>query len=188
MNQQLTRTTEDAIQAFGEAFRRGMEVIEEACAIYVSQIDTDSTAAARFATAFPEVPPGAWAGFEAVGRKWMDRRLLSVGGRLGTCMKRLPRSQQTAALDDGVDLLTPNGDTLHTSVFNLTPKQVRQVFSDHVRTSAEQKAWMVSEGLANSDPVPRSDPWVILGTKLRVREACDIEKKDIARILYELER
>jgi hypothetical protein len=113
---------------FREAFQRGIEGIVQAAEVYVAALDDDPRNADRFRDEFADyIPPGAWAQFEAVGRKWMHPRLL-MGGvadrRKAAIIKRLTYSGQERVFNrERFSLLTANGDTLEVDMLEATADQ-----------------------------------------------------------------
>lgn len=177
---------EKMIEEFKSLIQTGLESIAKASAVYVKAIDDNPNNHQRFADACPLVPASAWSGFEAVGRGWLDYRLLLNGGTANKIMRKLPRSQQTAALDNGVELLLGDGDTLMVKVENLTPKQAKQVFaSDHVRSLGEQRAYI--ESLHAPQPKVYKPSYTIKRGVLHINAATKLTRKEITRILMEME-
>ena len=149
-------------------------------------IDENPNNHARFAESCPTVPASAWSGFEAVGRGWMDFRLLLNGGTATRTLRKLPRSQQTAALDNGVELLVNAGETLLVKVEDLSPKQAKQAFAgDHVRSLGEQRAYLENQ----YDPPSKEyrPSYEIRRGILHINAATRMTRKDVARILLEME-
>jgi len=185
MNEIQVKTTHQQIEAFKALFADGIRKIVEASAIYVEAIDHDPEAAELFAKACPNVPSGAWIGFEAVGRNWMDYRLLLSGGTVTKIMRRLPKSQQTKALDEGVELLVGNGEHLNTQVQNLTPKQARQVFADdHIRDLAQQRAYI--ESCRPNQSTEYKPSYNVVRGVLHINTPTTITRKELTRILMEM--
>lgn len=183
-----------AIETFRAAMQAGIDKICEAANIYVAAIDADSSMKDAFAESCPGIPPGAWAGLEAVGRGILDRRLLWGGGRAASYLRRLPVSEQKAALDAGVQMVTAKGDTLRVMPEKMTSAQCHQVFAaDHIRDAGEQRAWIESQAVEHSQPVAMATladalPWEVAGGKLIVRTPMTLTRRDIQRVLREMER
>lgn len=181
--------TKRAIDQFRELFATGIEKIHDAAKVYVEAIDADEEAANEFKAAFPGIPHGAWAGFEAVGRGWLDRRLLWGGGNAAGALKRLPLSQQSKSLDRGVEVLAADGSALLVKVEDMTNAQIKQAFaSDHLRNLSEQRAWLESKRQKDTEPPSVEMPYEVRKGRLVVNEPTTFTRQDIARILWEIER
>jgi len=181
-------SVEALIEEFKNLVTIGLESIARAAELYVKAIDENPKNHERFATACQHVPASAWSGFEAVGRGWLDYRLLLNGGTATKILRKLPRSQQTAALDNGVEMLIngSEGDTLVVKVENLTPKQAKQVFAkDHVRSKGEQRAYLESQFAPPAKEYRAS--YEIRRGVLHINAATKLTRKEITRILMEME-
>lgn len=182
------------IETFRDAMQTGVEKICEAANIYVAAIDGDSAMKNVFMEACPGIPPGAWAGLEAVGRGILDRRLLWGGGRAVSYLRRLPISAQRAALDGGVEMLTAKGEALRVMPEKMTTAQCCQVFAqDHIRDAGEQRAWIEAQAVEHAQPVAMAAladalPWEVAGGKLIVRTPMTLTRRDIQRVLREMEK
>jgi len=188
----LTVTLEGYVKKFREAVERGVNAIEEAAQVYAAALDEHPAAASEFAARCPGIPATAWAGFEAVGRGWVDKRLLWGGGAAQRALKYLPISMQRQALDGGVELLIGSGESLIVNVDNLTADQCRQVFAkDRIRDLGAQRAWVESRNPPASITPRPAAPFEIVGNGsrrcVRINEPCELQKKDLARLLMDLE-
>jgi len=167
------------ITRFGELLRKGLECIKEACRLYVEAIDKNPELSEKFKTSY-ELTETAWVRFEQVGRGLLHERLLtdySCGARK---LKKMPISQQAKYSAAPIPVLVENGELLNVQLSNLTPAQCRQVFADdHVRTPAEQRAYIESQKMENYKVVCNI-PFYIKNSKLIIRE------KDIALTLPQL--
>jgi hypothetical protein len=182
-------TIDTQIEEFKALFNQGLENIAKAAAVYVNAIDENPNNHERFMHDCPQIPASAWSGFEAVGRGWMDYRLLLNGSATTRTLRKLPRSQQQTALDEGVEvLLRGDGEkeTLIVKVENLEPAQRKQVFAkDHIRTLGEQRAW-----LENQYAPPAKEyraAYEIRRGVLHINAATQMTRKEVARILLEME-
>jgi len=178
-----------SIERFGDLFKRGIEHIHEAATVYADAVDADPDLINAFKEAFPGIPHGAWSGFEAVGRGWIDRRLLWGGGKASAALKRLPISQQSSALNSGVEILSSDGSALTVKVEDLSKAQTMQVFTgNHIRTLSEQRAWIEDRRQAKSDPPVLLLPYEIKRGKVIVRQPTTFTKRDLVRMLLEVEK
>lgn len=128
------------VDKFRTLLAAGLNSIREACEIYVQEIDADPSRKAAFISGCPEVPPGAWAAFEMVGRNAMDYRLLWGGGRAQAKLRRLAKSDQQRLLDSGVEIAVGKSDKRVVPVELLDKDDIDIVFSgNRVRTVDEQR-------------------------------------------------
>jgi hypothetical protein len=179
-------SVEDMIAEFRTLFNQGLENIAKAAVIYVKAIDENPNNHARFASNCPTIPASAWSGFEAVGRGWLDYRLLLTGGSASKALRRLPRSQQSTALDQGVEVLVGSGETLLVRVENLTTVQAKQVFAgDHIRSLGEQRAWLEAQHAPESKEYKAA--YIIRKDVLHINAATTLTRKELTRILMEME-
>jgi hypothetical protein len=179
----------NALDAFRTALNEGIKKIVEASKVYVEALDSGLLTHDDFVEANPGIPAAAWSGFEAVGRDWMDYRLLYHGSRACSSIKLLTKSQQTRVLDEGVEVLTCNGDVLKVDVNNLTGDQVKQVFDRGViRDLSGQRAYMesVKTYRTSADAKPAFDRWSIKSGKLVVVDPTTFSKRDLKNILEQL--
>jgi hypothetical protein len=178
------------VKKFTNLFQEGMKALEEASKLYVEAIDSHPNAKEVFMEKVPEIPASAWAGFEAVGRGSLDKRLLYSSSGVSSRLRKLPLSAQRRALDGRVDLLLEGGDTLKLKVTEATTEQLNQLIaSNHIRTLGEQRLYLESKRTSAIPPIPveARPPYVITGKGIRVIRQADFTKADLARILLELE-
>lgn len=108
-------------------------------------------------------------------------------------LRRLPYPVQEKHVVTPVDLVIKDDGkvkVLNVDVRNLTPHQASQVFSaDGIRTEAEQRAWLEDKAAKRAVPTVSSDtPWRITRDReLVVSEPCRLSRRDVARILAEME-
>lgn len=184
-------STEANIERFKELFNGGMRLVAEACEVYVQTIDADKSAPEKFVKAFPQLPPGVWTRFELVGRKQMLPELLDDYSPMAMKLKRLPISVQEKLYGKSQQLITTTGDTLNVSFHHATPEQARQLFAaDHVRTPAEQRAWLESKRQeAAKNPKQEEHPerlYEVRNGKFIINEACSFTKDQLIQILAEM--
>ncbi len=123
---QLARDIADTI---GQA----MADIGKAASMYAQGLDDHGPALTeRLVEIAPSVPRLFWRRLEQIGREQLDTRPLHGDTPSAARLRKLPYSQQKAALDTGVELLVGEGDTLLVQVDAMTPFQARQAFDgDH---------------------------------------------------------
>ncbi len=191
MNNEITKV--DYINDFRNAFSDGLNSIVKASQIYVVAIDENPKIADDFVREFRDVIPAtAWAGFEAVGRKWMHPRLLmGGGGRYGSKIKRLPYSAQEQIFNGGrFDLLTNKGDTLSVDIRELEPEQVDQIIdNNHIRTLSEQRAWLENQRTSDEEEIVQlaeKPAYVISSGKVCFRRGITMTRNEVKRLLQEM--
>jgi hypothetical protein len=183
----LTPTTSlaDAIQDFTiafdiaeDAFVRAGKILAQAVREHGPQVRE------AFAAARPAITAATWRRLEALGNGLLDARLVAGTSLGGAALRHLPIMYQREALDHGVEVALPGGDSIRIAVDNLTGPQIRQVFAaTHIRDLAAQRAWLATNSpeakLENAD----SDLWTVRGGKVRVARACTLTRLDLARML-----
>lgn len=173
------------LEAFKQAFTTGIEGIVSAAKIYVEAIDDNPKNADLFRDEFVDwIPEGAWAGWEAVGRKWMHPKLLmGGGGRFSNKIKRLPYSTQERIFDgEKFPLMTATGDTLNVDIRNITTEQAEQLFDgSHIRSLPQQKAYMESRKTSVVEEVSIGEvlPYKIVGCRVHFRKDCVMTRDEL---------
>lgn len=179
----------EAVRAFADAFNRAEDSFRAAGRLYAETIAAFGQAAReRFAAACPKIAPTTWRRLEALGNGSLDARLLTASSKGAAALRRLPAPIQTSALDEGVEVLIGNGETLRIQVDNLTPEQTRQVFAgDHIRDVSAQRAWLESNAPQIARPQMVEAPaWNVKGGKIVVNRPCQLTRLDLARMLAEM--
>jgi hypothetical protein len=182
-------TTTKSIELFKGLFEKGMQKIQEACEVYVKSIDADDKAQDKFKEAFPHIPAGAWNKFELVGRKQMLPELMTDTTPMAEKLKKLPISSQARFYGKSQQLVTKTGDLLNVSFHHATKEQARQIFaSDHIRTPAEQRAWIenTKRGLEKKEEIKPEKVYDVKNGKLVVLEPCSFTKDQLIQILAEV--
>ncbi len=138
---------------------------------YVRHIDAGPDRCEIIRKGNPKVSMGVFRNLELMGRGLVHPSLaLSFGEHWARALKRLPLSEQTAAIDGGVELMTANGDTLLVNPENMSQDQVKQAFAeDHFRSVPEQRAHIESLAVAAKvQNKAQPNGYVIKGRKLIV--------------------
>ena len=180
---------EKEIRKFRELLRIGISAMKEASQVYVKAIDRDPAAKQAFSEQLPEIPKAAWSSFEKVGRGQMHEKLLLFGGRVHNLLRTLPLSEQTDALENGIELLLHDGGVMRVMPEALTHSQVSQVFGDGaIRGLEAQRAWMESrrEYRPAYCRAPR-DGYTVEGTVLVVSEPMSFRLDDLKDIISRME-
>lgn len=189
----LTKKIEDKIQEFGEQLGRAAQSWVEAGKILVEILDDDPQSMDRILEAYPTITHSALVQLEAVGRGVLDERLLTTSTPGGRALRRMPISVQRRFLNECVDLVveTQEGtDVLLVATDNLTPKQTRQVFSSqHCRTPAEQKAWLVENRPKRARNIGEATPaWTVKGSRVVFLEGASLSAGELATIITQITR
>ncbi len=109
-------------------------------------------------------------------------------------LQKLPPSEQQRLVDGQVELVTLKDgapDVLVVAVRDLTAKQCAQVFDEAgVRSAGAQRAWLeelVTEAEISKARVPGAANYRLRAGKLVVLRECEFSRKELARILSDLE-
>lgn len=175
------------IQAINDLIVKGMEAWHEAGRHIARLVDEDPDAIQRLSEAAPMLTPGILRSLERIGRQELLPELLLKHGAGYSRLRELPLSYQRKYIKEPIPVLiqTANGpDTLNVPVENLTPRQVRQVFtSDGIRDLSAQRAWLAD----NSPTVPAADaetlPFEVHGKTVVFTRPCKLSKADVAALL-----
>jgi len=165
-----------------ESWAKAGQLITEA----IDKHDSSITEIAEIAG----LPPKVIATLEKVGRGQILPSLLIATYPAASALPRLPYSEQKKAVEDGVELLLDNGDTLLVRAENLQPEQVNQCINGgSIRTIAAQKAWMEERNSKNAlrNAKPVNSPYNVKGGKVYINGACELTRKDLMRMLNEIE-
>jgi len=156
------------------------------CEVYVEAIDTDPAWRHKFAAEFPNF---AWRNVEEVGRGSMHPDLLLIPNQSAVpAIRRLPVSVQ-AEITGGskYPLVISGGDNIKVDVRLTTKSQRDQLLADdHIRTVAEQKAWLLTEAPDVEEKPARTLPYKIVNHRVRFMEDTIVDKGQLQRILMEL--
>jgi len=178
-------TTTKSVELFKGLFEKGIQKIQEACEVYVTAIDKDDGAKEKFRESLPHIPVGAWVKFEKVGRKLMLPRLMFDTTPMAERLKKMPISTQRQVYGKNIPMVTKDGDILKVDFFGATQEQAKQILSiDHVRTPAEQRAWLISR--PKLPDVTRQKCYEVKNGKLCILRACSFDKDELIQILAEI--
>lgn len=180
------------INEFAELVQQGIECWFKAGQIVTRAIDSDPEWASKVTARYPQLTAEIIFRFEQIGRRQMLPQLLVSDCPGYRALRRLPYSMQEAVMSRGVEVLTcHNGDydALMVEPINLTSNQCRQVFAaNRIRSLAEQRALVESYELKNR-PVKATaiQPYKVRNGRLIVNTPVEFSRKDLARILAEME-
>jgi len=193
-NQTTSLTVSESIDAFRDAFQKGIDSIVEASRIYVAALDENPRNADAFQDAFADsIPSSAWSGFEAVGRKWMHPKLL-MGGmsdrKKATAVKRLPYSMQERIFSrERFPFLCADGETLQIDIMEATHDQIAQICDGSaIRNIASQRAYIEAQRAASATESTGAEvmPYTIKEGKVRFRRGVSLTRVEIKRLLQEM--
>ena len=175
-------TLAQCVSEFQLAFAAGTDAIIKACRAYVYALDTFDEAKQGFMKACPTIPQRVWTSIEAVGREWIDPRLLWGGGNATKYLRKLPLSTQRETLSHGVDVAT-DAEVVHVACEAVPSAMLSQVFApDHIRTPAEQRAFR-SRHPDPITPAAQSKSWEVKKHQLRVYRPTVFSTKEVQQIL-----
>ncbi len=189
MQTQIEPTT-NSVKRFLDLIQAGIKAWTEAGRIAAAAMDEDPDWADKVARANPQVTIEAVERFVKMGRGELHP-MLATSEAPGVCaLRRLPYVTQEKYLREPIKVVIAGGDTLPVDVRNLTPAQVRQVFSrDGIRSDGAQRAWLESEKQRKVEaPLLCDLPWKVTGKKVIIRERCILTAHQIALIQTELMR
>lgn len=177
------------VKHFGEMLMQGFEMIGKACQLYVKAIDENPDLKHEFQEEYPTINSAMWARFERVGRGVLRYKLLTSTSSATAVLSRMPYSDQQRYLDNPVELLTTDGDVLKVLASNLTPEQVKQVFSfNAIRSLSEQKAYIESQKLRKKAlQAGEKEKYRVQGGKLIVGGSV-FSKAELLTILCQMEK
>lgn len=181
-----TITTQDnLITELSSLITQGIECWSKAGEIVVRLIDEHNESIETIALRSKYLTEDIVARFEQLGRKQLMPELLIASYSAANKIARLPYSQQRSVMEDGVDVLLGNGDTMKIMPENLNPDQVRQVFDKNlVRNIAAQKAYM--ESVCHESQKKLQSDYSVKNGKIVINNPCTLTQKDLLRMINEL--
>lgn len=181
--------TKTAAHLFCEYLLRGCEAWLEAGKIAAAELDKNPDWADEVARIDPFPPAGSVKQFARIGRMQLHPKLLAPGPVGLQRLAKLPFALQEKYLKQPVEVLVEKGETLLIDVHNLTDEQAAQVFTkDDIRDIPEQRAWLSTQAMQKAVPPTRANlPYRIAGKKLICMAGCTFERKELAKLLAEME-
>lgn len=176
-------------ELFIEMLNQAKQGLVEACKFAVAALERDPGFIDKVCDLNPDITDEAVRRCIAIGMGSLHPDLCFSEAPGVRRLRRLPMSVQEKYVKAPVEVLLSSGDTLMIDVRNLTPSQASQAFaSDHPRSVAEQRAWLEDQAIKLAAPKPASDmPWRITGKGLVILEPCQFTRKEVARILADME-
>ena len=193
-NLTITRDQHDQlIKEFASLYQQGIQAWTRAGEIIVQLVDSDPHAFDWIIAEYPDFNPTILSRFEKIGRKLVHPKLFLSSAPGTKKLQNLPYSVQEKLLDEPVPLIveTDNGvDVLLVKVKDMSKDQADQCFAaDHVRTEAEQRAWIIDRrASAARNVTPEVTPWRKAGRDaIEFTKGAKLNRKQIMAILMQLE-
>jgi hypothetical protein len=174
---------------------RGIECWSKAGEIVVKLIDDHRMTIQEIAGNSEFLTEDIIARFEQLGRKQILPQLLVADYPAAKHVIKLPYSEQSRAVDAGVELLVMGDEghsTLKVAIGNLTPFQCKQVFAkDAIRSLPAQRAYIESQKTDNEikNRVLNDEAiWKVSGRKVVFFKPCQMTARELAQIIAEIEK
>ena len=174
---------------------RGIECWSKAGEIVVKLIDDHRMTIQEIAGNSEFLTEDIIARFEQLGRKQILPQLLVADYPAAKHVIKLPYSEQSRAVDAGVELLVVGDEghsTLKVAIGNLTPLQCKQVFAkDAIRSLPAQRAYIESQKTDNEikNRVFNDEAiWKVSGRKVVFFKPCQMTARELAQIIAEIEK
>lgn len=174
---------------------RGIECWSKAGEIVVKLIDDHRMTIPEIAGNSEFLTEDIVARFEQLGRKQILPQLLVADYPAAKHVIKLPYSEQSRAVDAGVELLVMGDEghsTLKVAIGNLTPLQCKQVFAkDAIRSLPAQRAYIESQKTDNEikNRVFNDEAiWRVTGRKVVFFKPCQMTARELAQIIAEIEK
>ena len=186
-------TWKQSAEKFVELVLQGIEVWMQAGEIAAKAVEADPEFVDRVCEICPDINEETVNRFVLMGLKKLHPQLCLSETPGVRRLRRLPYSLQEKHVKDPVDLVVKNDDgkveILKVDVRNLTVDQSAQVFSvEGVRSHAEQRAWIEDKATKRVVPPVNGDlPYRITGRELVILNPCRLPRRDVARILADME-
>jgi hypothetical protein len=174
---------------------RGIECWSKAGEIVVKLIDDHRMTIPEIAGNSEFLTEDIVARFEQLGRKQILPQLLVADYPAAKHVIKLPYSEQSRAVDEGIELLVMGDEghsTLKVAISNLTPLQCKQVFAkDAIRSLPAQRAYIESQKTDNEikGRVFNDEAiWKVSGRKVVFFKPCQMTARELAQIIAEIEK
>lgn len=174
---------------------RGIECWSKAGEIVVKLIDEHRMTIPEIAGNSEFLTEDIVARFEQLGRKQILPQLLVADYPAARHVIKLPYSEQSRAVESGVELLVVDSEgpsTLQVAVENLTTSQCKQVFAkDAVRSLPAQRAYLESQKTQNEINgriCNDAAVWKVSGRKVAFLKPCQLSARELAQIIAEIEK
>jgi hypothetical protein len=186
MNTEITKTCLNLKCLVGQ----GIDALTAAGRLLLEMLDGGAS--------FPDIseqsgiPMDVLGQLERIGRHQLNPHLLLATYPAVQAIQRLSLSEQDRLLSEPVAVMVMKDghpDTLMIAAKNMTREQVGQVFAKgHVRTLAEQRAWLETRGQKSIPPKLQDVPYTITRRHTVVFNACvELTAKELFRIAQALQ-
>jgi hypothetical protein len=170
--------------------RRISEHLQEAAKMLARLVHADPQTIDKIQEKAPEVPRGFLVNLLRVGEGSMHPKLFLASGQAYNRLRMLPYTVQEQVIEEGAVEVVIGADVVRVALAEMKPEHISQVFaSGGLRSVDDQRAWLKREALAANKPVSREEafPWLVKRDKVQILRPVDLTKKDVLRILQELE-
>lgn len=191
MNLTKINTVNDYVAAFAAAFQRGTDAWIEAGKILNAAIEAHPGIEAEILEQCRSATRADLNRLKAIGRGTLHP-LLADGGSCGRqALGRLPIADQEKYLENPIPVIVREQgktDVLLIAIDDLTREQCRQVFArDHVRTTAEQSAWLASQATFAKPITDSAPPLYTIRRGHCVIGGVTFDKKTLLQICAQME-
>lgn len=187
----MKEVTKSQPQQFIDLVLQGTQCLYEAGVIAAQAIDADPDFIDKVCDLCPDMTAEFVKRMELIGRKRLHPQLAISETPGVRRLRRLPYGLQEKHVKTPLPVLvrTESGwDVLKIDVRNLTPAQSVQVMADdHIRSEAEQRAFLEDRAAVNAVPKGHNPPYRVTGNRLVIIEPCQLSRKELATLLAEME-
>jgi hypothetical protein len=189
----ISRESHDAlIKEFANLYQQGIQAWTRAGEIIVKLVDADPHAFEWIIAEYPDFNPTILSRFEKIGRKLVHPKLFLSSAPGTKKLQSLPYSVQERLIEEPVPLIVEvegGVDVLLVKAKDMSRDQADQCFaSDHVRTEAEQRAWIIDRRSTAARNVTPECPWKKAGKDtIEFTKGAKLNRKQIMAILMQLE-
>jgi hypothetical protein len=193
MKQTSIQTIKSDAQIFVELLTRSAESLVEAGEFACRALERDIEFIDKVCDLCPDITDEAVRRFIALGQRKLHPSLIFSECPGARRLRRLPYQLQEKFSKEPVPLQvkTEQGwETLQVDLRNLAVSQAAQAFStDGVRSPAAQRAYIEDQAAkASAPPVSNDVPYRLSGDCLVVLNSCTFTRRELAKILSELEQ
>jgi hypothetical protein len=194
MNLEITTTERPSyINEFEKLLLSTQSTLSQLCKFYVDDIDKNPDHVDGYLEFFPNLSRQTWRYIELAGRNKAVPEIIFQQNAVVKKLVKCPISEQEKYLKEPIPVLDPKkpGDHLLIMYTDMQRDQIEQVFAfDHVRTLAEQKAWLLSQSSKKRDIKLSDGPKrpKVIGGVLNVYEPTKITLQELTAYLQEMTR
>lgn len=182
---------EDSIESFIALVRNGIETLGTAAEMLCRLHADDPQCIDKIVQKAPQIPVSFLGKMLKVGEKSLHPSLLLNGCPAYHRLSQLPYSAQEQILKVGsveVVIDANTGDTLRVPLVDLTPAQTTQAITPTgPRTKDDQRAFLKRQLRPVTKATDEDYPWIVKRDKVLVHRPCELNKKDLMRMLSEID-